>query len=230
MVLSPTWQQVEVGTGFAADADRARLFTGVRRHSRIVRLLRVLLPVASIIAVVAFFVKAQISFPGDLDLSTARLSVTRNAVIMEGPRLTGFEGDSREYSLSAKRAIQPLTSPQQVRLEEIEAKVTDTERGATAITAKAGDYDHEKRTMHLLGPIVIDSGEGYRLNMAGADVDFGAQTMMTDRPIIIGYGDSEIAGDRLSISDGGKTIVVEGRVRTVLMPPKRTATETPAAE
>ena len=230
MVVSAAWQDVDGEGREPVDPSRARTFSAVRRHSRMVRLLRILLPVAGFLAVAGFFVKAHLSFPGDLDLSAARLSVTRNSIIMEGPHLTGFDGDSREYSMSADRAIQPLTTPQQVRLEGIEAKVTNTEQGTTAITAEAGDYDHERRTVRLLGPIVIKSAEGYRLSMAGADVDFGAQTMITDRPIVIGYGDSEIAGDRLSVVDGGKTVVIEGRVKTVLMPPKRPAAATPAAE
>ena len=212
------------------DPARKRIFAAVRRHSRVVRLLRVVLPIASVVAVTGFFLKAHFSFPVDIDLSSARLSVTKNAVIMEGPHLTGFDGDSREYSMSAKRAIQPLTSPQQVRLEEIEAKVTETEKGSTTIAAEVGEYDHKQRTISLLGNVIIDSAEGYRLRMAGADVDFEAQTMLTDRPIVIGYGDSEIAGDRLSVSDGGKLIVIEGRVRTILMPPKQTSSPTPPAE
>jgi lipopolysaccharide export system protein LptC len=212
------------------EPSRMRIFAAVKRHSRRVRLLRVLLPVASVVALTGFFLKAHLSFPVDLDLSSARLSVTRNAVIMEGPRLTGFDGESREYSMSAKRAIQPLTSPQQVRLEEIEARITETKQGSTTITAEVGEYDHKQRTISLLGSVLIDSAEGYRLRMAGADVDFDRQTMATDRPIVIGYGDSEIVGDRLSVSDGGKRIVIEGRVRTMLMPPKRTPPQTPAAE
>lgn len=220
----------DAGTAVTVEPERHRLFAAVRRHSRLVRLMRVVLPIASVLAVAGFFVKVHFSFPVDLDLSSARLSVTRNAVIMEGPHLTGFDGESREYSMSAKRAIQPLTSPQQVRLEEIEAKVTETEQGSTTIAAEAGEYDHKRRTMSLLGSVLIDSAEGYRLQMAGADVDFNAQTMHSDRPIVIGYGDSEIAGDRLLVSDGGKRIVIEGRVRTILMPPKRTPSATPAAE
>jgi lipopolysaccharide export system protein LptC len=57
--------------------------------------------------------------------------------------------------------------------------------------------------------------------MSDAIVDFHAGTLSSDRPISIGYGDSEVAGDKLSIGANGKHIVIEGTVRTVLMPPKR---------
>jgi lipopolysaccharide export system protein LptC len=140
---------------------------------------------------------------------------------MDHPQLTGFAGNGREYALSADRAIQPLSNPAQVRLETIEAKITAENGGTTNVTAEAGDYDHEKGAMKLLGPIRVHSADGYRLSMTDAEVDFHAGTLSSDRPVSIGYGDSEVAGDRLSVDDSGKHIVIEGRVRTVLMPPKR---------
>ena len=106
--------------------------------------------------------------------------------------------------MSADRAIQPLSNPGQVRLEAIEAKVT---------RAGQGDHEHHRgsrrlrsREEHarLLGAIAVNSAEGYRLRMTDADVDFGAGTMVSDNPVSIGYGDSEITGERLSVSDGGK--------------------------
>jgi lipopolysaccharide export system protein LptC len=189
----------------------------------------VLLPIAGLVAVAGFVVKTHFSLPGDIDLTAANLSVTRNSIIMDRPHLTGFGDGKRGYSLSANRAIQPLSRPGQVRLEEISARVSGTTEGETKITAEAGDYDHEKSTLQLLGAIAVDSAEGYRLRMSGASVDFGASTLVSDNPVSIGYADSEITGQRMTVSEGGKLIVIEGKVRTVLMPPKRAVAPTAAA-
>jgi lipopolysaccharide export system protein LptC len=231
MALSAPWDTGDFVHAPAGREARRRAFALARRHSRGVVLLRVLLPVGGLLAVAGFLVKAHFGFPGDFDLAAASLSVTKNSIIMDHPHLTGFGGDKRGYSLSADRAIQPLNAPGQVRLEEIIAKVTGTNQGETSITAEAGDYDHEKNTLQLLGAIAVDSAEGYRLRMTDAQVDFGANTMVTDHPISIGYGDSKITGERMSISNGGKTIVIEGNVHTTVMPPKRTLSPSaPAAE
>ena len=232
MALSASWQ--DTGAYPRAPAgrlQRRRAFAKARRHSRSVALLRVLLPVAGLLAVAGFVVKTHFSLPGDIDLTAANLSVTRNSIIMDRPHLTGFDGDRREYSLLADRAIQPLSSPGQVRLEDIEAKLSAAGQGPTSITAEAGDYNHENSTLQLLGAIAVDSAEGYRLRMSGASVDFGAETMASDKPVSIGYADSEITGERMSVTDGGNVIVIEGNVRTVLMPPKRAAASAaPVAE
>jgi lipopolysaccharide export system protein LptC len=202
---------------------RARAFVRARRHSRRVRALRYLLPVAGVLAIAGFFVKTHLAFPGAPDLARAGLSVTGSSIIMDQPRLTGFTGDSREYSVAADRAIQPLGNPGEVRLETLEATLLSADRGATKIAAETGDYDHVKNTLRLFGVINIDSAEGYRLTMKDADIDFGAETMTSENPVTIGYENSEITGNRLSISDGGKHIVVEGRVRTTVMPSKEEA-------
>ena len=229
MAISASWQDVGADKRPQAGyAGRSRAFLAARRHTRLVRVLRVVLPLGAFLAVAAFFVKVDLGLPGDLDLSSASLSVTRNSVIMDNPKLTGFAGNGREYSLTADRAIQPLNNPGQVRLETIEAKITTPNGGTTSVTAEAGDYDHEKSSITLLGPIRVNSADGYKLDMTNAQVDFHAGTLVSDNRIYIGYGDSEMAGDRLSVEDGGKHIVIEGSVRTVLMPPKRKA-DAPAA-
>lgn len=229
MALSASWQ--DTGDFVHAPAGREarrHAFMRARRHSRRVVALRVLLPLAGLLAVGGFVVKAHLGFPGNIDLTAASLSVTKNSIIMDHPHVTGFGGDNRGYSVSATRAIQPLNNPQQVRLEDITAKVSSAVQGETNITAEAGDYDHEKSTLQLLGAIAVDSAEGYRLRMTDANVDFGAGTMVTGNPVSIGYGDGKITGDRMSVSNNGKTIIVEGNVKTVLMPPKRTAPPTAA--
>ncbi len=221
MSLSASWEQAAQSAGPVDRRERRRVFEAARRHSRLVRRLRVILPAAGVLVVVAFAIAARFALPENLDLSAASLSVTRNSIIMDNPHLTGFAGNGREYSLSADRAIQPLSTPGQVRLEAIEAKITTRSGGTTSVTAEAGDYDHEKGTIKLLGPIRVNSGDGYRLDMVDAEVDFHAGTLVSDNRISIGYGDSKMAGDRLSVGEGGKHIVIEGGVRTVLMPPKR---------
>jgi lipopolysaccharide export system protein LptC len=216
MALSASWQAATV------DPDaRARAFAAARRHSRLVRALRLLLPLFGIVTVAGFVVAARLAFPPGLDLDAARLSVTRNSIIMDRPHLTGFDQHHREYSIVASRAIQPLLNPGQVRLEDIEAKVQSATGAMTTITAEAGDYDHNKKTIKLLGAVAADSPDGYILRLTDADIDLSAGTLISDNPVTIGNGESRVSGNHFSVTGGGKVIVIEGNVRTLVMPPKR---------
>ena len=233
MVLTASWQDAGPRSSRATGgkARRRQAFAAARRHSRLVRVLRILLPVLGAAAIIGFVVLTRFSLPGELDLSSARLSVTRNSIIMDHPRLTGFDADGREYSVEADRAIQALTNPNQVRLEVISAKIVTISHGATTISAAFGEYDHGKSTLSLEGDIAVDSAEGYALRMEDAEIDFRNGTMISPNPVTVGYQDSEITGRELSVTDGGKVLVFEGGVRTLLMPPRRPpATSAPEPE
>lgn len=228
MSFSASWQDSGAPGPAAA---RGKAVVAARRHSRYVRILRVLLPLVGLAAVGVFFVLTQLGLPGALDLSAARLSITPNAVIMERPNITGFDGEHREYSVVAERAIQPLLTPDQVRLEAIEARLVAAGDGATTVTAESGDYDHTARTLRLEGAITVDSDQGLALRMKDADIDFNAATMRSDHPVTVIYADGETVGQRFRATDGGKRIRFEGGVRTTIMPPKRedAPTATPEA-
>ncbi len=218
MDLSASWQMATADRG-----ARVKAFAAARRHSRLVRFLRYFLPVAGVAAVAGFVVATRLALPPGLDLDSARLSVTRNSIIMDHPHLTGFDRHHREYSVAANRAIQPLTNPMQVRLEDIEAKIEAADGKSTSIKAEAGDYNHTKGTLQLLGAITVDSADGYVLRMVDADIDFSKSTLSSPNPISVSYGESSLTGKRLSITDGGKLVVVEGDVHTVVVPPKHDA-------
>jgi lipopolysaccharide export system protein LptC len=200
---------------------RQRAFLAARRHSRWVRRLRILLPAGGVLAVVAFVVVARLAFPDNLDLTVARLSVTRNSIIMANPHLTGFDADRRRYSVSADRAVQALTNPNKVDLEGIKAAVTVTGQGTTEITAASGSYDNAERALVLHGAIAVESSRGYGLRMVDAAIDFGAGSMTSSNPVSVRYQDSKTTGNSIAVSGGGEVIVLEGGVRTQLMPPKR---------
>jgi lipopolysaccharide export system protein LptC len=181
-----------------------------------------------VVGVAGFVAIARLSLPAGLDLESARLSVTRNSVIMDRPHLTGFDRRHREYSVSARRAIQPLLNPAQVRLEDIQATFETSEGAMTTVTAEAGDYDHAKGTLKLLGAIAADSPNGYKVRLTDADLDFNAGTVVSENPVTFHYEDSSVTGDRLAVSDGGKLVVIEGNVHTTVMPPKRKPAATAA--
>ncbi len=218
MSLAAPWHDSAAPT---PDAARQRAFAAARRHSRRVRALRVVLPFLGLAAIAGLFALTRIGLPGPLDLSAARLSVTPNAVIMENPNLTGFDGDDREYSVAARRAVQPLATPDKVHLEAIEATVTVPDQGVTTISAGTGDYDHGAFTLRLEGDIVVDSSGGYALRMHDADIDFEAGTMRSGSPVTVTYSDSEVTGQRFEATDGGRHLLFTGGVRSTIMPPKR---------
>lgn len=220
MAITATWDNA---ISLPPDADRHRAFRRARRHSRLVRRLRILLPLTGAAIIAILFAATNFSLSVNVDIAGLELSVTPNGIVMANPHLTGFDEDGRHYSVEAARALQALSNPDQVRLEDISATVTVEGQGTATITAAAGDYDNAESTLVLHGGVAIDSSEGYALRMEDADIDFGSGTMVSANPVTISYQDSSTVGDSLHVTGGGSSIVLEGNVRTDIMPPKRDA-------
>jgi lipopolysaccharide export system protein LptC len=193
-----------------------------------VRVLRILLPAGAASAIAVLVLLARFSLPGELDLTAARISVTPNGIVMSGPHISGFDGEHREYTVAAERAVQTLARPDEVRLEAIRATVTSAGQGTSTVTAEAGEYDHGGGTLALQGAIAIATGDGYGLTLRDVDIDFRRSSIDTAEPVVIRYDDSETRGDRMTVREGGRIVVLEGNVRTTLLPPKLPA-EIPAA-
>jgi lipopolysaccharide export system protein LptC len=224
MALSASWQDAAAPSRAVSDRQRRRrAFQAARRHSRLVRRLRILLPVTGTCLVLAFFVVTRLSLPEGLDLSAARLSVTPSAIIMERPHLKGFDKRNQEYSVVAERAVQAMGNPNVVRLEKIAATLGNEGAGQTRINAESGDYDRAAGTLKLQGAIAIDSADGYSVTMTDADLDFSAGTLASANPATLVQGTHTTTGNRLSVTNDGEVIRLEGGVRTTISPAKRQA-------
>jgi lipopolysaccharide export system protein LptC len=231
MALSEPWQSAAATPRPMSERQRRRrAFHAARRHSRLVRRLRIFLPAAGTCVVVAFFVLTRLSLPEGLDLSAARLSVTPSAIIMERPHLKGFDRRNQEYSVEAERAVQAMSNPNVVRLENITATLGNEAEGQTRVESESGDYDRSAGTLKLHGAIAIDSPDGYSVTMTDADLDLKAGTLVSPNPTKVVQGTHTTTGNRLSVVNEGEVIRLEGGVHTTILPAKRQAAPVKADE
>ncbi|MBK1623239.1 LPS export ABC transporter periplasmic protein LptC [Afifella marina] len=207
--------------GRARLSARDKAFRKAKRHSAFVRFLRVLLPVGGVAGIAVLALIGQFSSDEQFDLSIAKTTIAKNAIIMDNPKLTGFDRYDREFRLEADRAIQKFTSPDAVTLENITAHINSPGRGPVAIDAVTADFDNAKGDLQMGGNIVVDSADGYGLTLTGAQIDTKSGTLKSDNPVSITYQDSETTGNSIDATDGGQRIIIQGNVRTRIMPPKR---------
>ncbi|WP_169738470.1 LPS export ABC transporter periplasmic protein LptC [Afifella pfennigii] len=206
---------------------RVAAYRAARRHSFVVRFLRLALPAGGALALAATVFISQIPSGENFDLSIAKTTIAKNAIIMDNPKLTGFDRYEREFRLEADRAIQKFATPDAVTLENIIAYISAPGRGPIAIEALAADFDNANGSLIMGGEVMVDSADGYGMALNGAKVNTKDGTLQSANPVTLTYHDSRTTGDALDAKEGGKHIVIEGNVRTFMMPPKR---EAPAAE
>lgn len=200
--------------------DSARAFRSARRHSRIVRILRVLIPVGVAIAVVAVFLVTYFnpsrmlqSLPVNLD----NLVVSGTKITMEKPRLSGFTKDQRAYEFTAEAAAQDLTKPDIVELRNIRAKVDMEDKSTMEMTALTGVYDTKKEILTLQTEIFLFSNNGYKGHLTEAIVDVRKGNVISEKPVELEMLQGILNAKRLEIIESGDVIRFENGVNMTLM-------------
>ena len=162
-------------------------FAAAARHSRLVRLLRVAVPAAVILALAAI-VGISIFNPfralmKQLPLDVDNLVVSGSKITMESPHLSGFSPDQRPYELWAKTATQDLLDPDHVDLNTLRAKVLMDDRSTVTMDARQGLFDTKAQVLDLRQDIFLQSSTGYEARLTRAIVDIAKGTVTSDEPV-----------------------------------------------
>jgi lipopolysaccharide export system protein LptC len=201
-------------------------FKAARRHTRRVRFFRVMLPLGVLVGAIlatalAFFDPLKIAM--DLPFDLGRVSLSGSRIKMELPKLSGFTNDNRGYSVTAKSATQDLTHPDQIDLEEIEARLELAEQGWAKLTAQAGHYNTKSESMMLDQGIRFDTSAGYGGTLQEVKVDVKAGKLLSEQPVELRYLDGKLTADRMEVSQKDSRALLTGNVRLVFkMPPPDT--------
>jgi lipopolysaccharide export system protein LptC len=218
---------------FRYDPNEVRgeeVYRDARRHTGLVRWLKIILPALAGAGIVAFFVTIKIVTSDIAELFTlAGIAVDTKSLIMEKPHLSGFKGTEHSYEVVAERAIQDLANPKVVRLEKIDAEFGLTSDVTVNLDATAGLFDGDKETLELSDGITVSSTNGYEARLETAMVDFGAGHLTSDNTVEISSADGLIRSRSLSISDRGKKIIFSGGVTVTFVPPENSQFSAPAA-
>jgi lipopolysaccharide export system protein LptC len=212
-----------------SDAERA--FHAARRHSRLVRILRIAVPASVavgviIIALITYF--NPLRMLARLPINIDNLVVSGTKVTMEQPRLSGFTRDARAYELTADTAAQDMTKPDIVELRNIRAKVEMQDKSSMEMTAVTGIYDAKGETLKLDQNILLNSSTGYQGHLSEALVDICKGNVVSEHPVEVKLLQGTLNANRLDIVDSGDVIRFHGGVIMDMMlnqPPSQPKTD-----
>jgi lipopolysaccharide export system protein LptC len=211
------------------DAARLRAFEAARRHSRLVRILRVATPSVVVLAVLTLTLGAIFDpfRTKAVDLSFSDLSVAGAKITMGRPKLTGVRRDGRAYTVNADKAIQDVKRPNFVELRGIDGDLGMADNTTLHIAAAVGFYDNGKQTLDLSQDVRIHSSS-YDVRLASAHIDFKASSFQSDDPVnVVTASGATIAADSALARDNGEELTFSGHVRSTFAP-ESTAASAPA--
>jgi lipopolysaccharide export system protein LptA len=163
---------------------RARAFAAAQRHSRLVRLLRIALPLAAggIFCAFALYVAAK------WHLETGKfkfgpVTITADDLTMKDPTFFDVTSDGR-YEVRAKRAVvafSPQNAP--VKLIDVSGELYQTSGTTTKLKAKHGLYEKSKGELELFDGIEIDGTNGLVARLSRAMIYSKQSKVVSEHPV-----------------------------------------------
>jgi len=196
-----------------------RAFRAARQHSRLVRVLRVAVPVAvvlglTVVTLITYFNPLRMLTKLPIDVGNMVISGTK--ITMEQPRLSGFTRDGRAYEVTAVAAAQDVTRPDIVELRDIRAKVQMQNSGTMQMTAAAGIYDTKGEMLKLTENILLTSSTGYECRLSEALVDTRKGDVVSEYPVQVKMLQGNLNANRLEVKESGDLVRFDGGVDMVL--------------
>jgi lipopolysaccharide export system protein LptC len=198
--------------------DNRRAFRAAMRHSRLVRITRVGIPVVIILCAAAFGVYRWLDpmrVLARLPISTDGMVISGTKIVMRQPRLTGHTKDERPYTVTARTAAKDLTNPDALEMEDITATILMPDGRNVEVTATEGLYNGKSETLRLQKNVVVSSPE-YEILLRDALVNVRAGSVVSDQPVEVKMLQGTVRANRIEVVESGAIIRFEGGVSVVI--------------
>ncbi|NVJ69366.1 MAG: LPS export ABC transporter periplasmic protein LptC [Alphaproteobacteria bacterium] len=172
---------------------------------KFIRLMRVLLPVVAVILGSVTLLwpilnETEVSFT----LSKEEVAKSDGVIRMTNLQYAGTDGLDRLFRVRAASGQQENPHAPRVRLTDIQAEM-ELEPGTPAtVEARTGIYRTKDGTLSLLGGVHVNTTNGYKLEMTGAEVDLKKHSAT-------GHGDIQGLSDLGRLEAGRMEIDVDKR-------------------
>jgi len=177
-----------------------------QRNSRVVDLLRWLLPVLVFIGLGLLLLWPMWQAN---KISAVMVDNVPNLMV-DKLNLTGTDEHGQSYALTADRALQAANTKNIVDLEMPKGELTLQNGSWVAGHADRGRLDQSANKLWLGGNVELFHDKGYRFSSDEMNVDIKTSTAWGSQPLTIQGEFGQIMGGGFRLLDGGKTIIVTG--------------------
>ena len=182
-------------------------------HDHLVTLLKRSLPVVAfalgaLLLAAPFTHQNEVSFVLDknkVDMASERMKVVEALY-------RGEDARGRPFSLRAGSALQRSSRDPIVELNELEARL-QMENGGALVTARRGNYNLDKETVGVVGPIQFESANGYRLTTRDVDIQLEERRLRSRGSVEGRMPTGTFRADHLNADLEARTVTLEGNAR-----------------
>ena len=193
-----------------------------RSHDRVIQLLKLALP-ALIGVLFAFLVfspleeKQEVSFTFNKD----EVEHAQERMRVEAAQYRGQDSRGRPFVLSARQAIQQSSAVPIVEVRDMMARIL-LEDGPAQIVARQAASNMETDKVDVMGPIQLDTADGYRLVTRDVVVDLRNRSLASRGPVegrmplghfSAGRLEVDLPDRRAVLTDRARLHIVQGAMR-----------------
>lgn len=205
------------GRGIVTAGDRTTDFRSARRHSVLVRLMRVGFPLASL-ALVAIYAVTLMKSSG-YGTGLPEVAVPRiipEKLTMDNPRYEGFQPDGGRYLVKAQTAVQNLKSPNLIDLNVIEGDFWQADKTKTTLLAARGTFDNKGNVLDLFESIDVASESGLKAKLTRATVHVKDAIVVSKEPVVVELPSGVVRSKEMTLRQKAKEVTFTGGVNTHL--------------
>lgn len=213
------------GSGIVLAADRSDSFRQARRHTYVVKFLRLALP-ASGAVMCLIYIGALIGSDGLTSAmpGVAIPRITPQDLAMQNPNYDGVMDDGGTYRVAAARARQNFDRTDFIELESITGDLLAKDKTATKLTAVSGVFNHKENVLELKEKIEIRSDNGFSADLTSAVVRTKEGRINSEEPVRVGFPAGGVTAKRLEIRQKEREVTFVDEVVARLVPPAKPAT------
>ncbi len=201
--------------------DRDDAFRRASRHTTIVRSLKWLLPLGTVLTLASYglFMRSSIKIGwGNKTIEASGITISREALVAHDPRYTGFDKNGSSYEVKAKTAEQDHKQKGIVRLKGIEGHLLDPSRNRTDLKAARGVLDSNTNILEMHDDIKVVSQNGMNADLTRATVHTKESRIVSTEPVVVRMPQGTVRGQAMEIEQKKKQVTFTGGVSAHLQP------------
>ena len=187
-----------------------------RRYSRLVRFLRLTLPLLAVGLIGLLFAWPQVEDSLPLMQETAGIPRTMGTNELINPRFESIDSENRPFTITATRAVQSARDPSVILMDTPMADITLQDGIWIAVEAARGAYRQDAENILLEGVVTLFHDDGYELKTERLQVDLKQGQAFSDQPVSAQGPAGTLQASGLRAEAGGGHLVFTGPVRLVL--------------
>ncbi|MEX0744596.1 MAG: LPS export ABC transporter periplasmic protein LptC [Phycisphaeraceae bacterium] len=209
-------------TGLRLSTERERAFALAEKHTRLVGILRKVLPVLAVVVIAAYFISTHLSITvGDMTASISGIEIADGNLRMVNPKLKGADKNNGEYVLSADYADQDVKNPKIVKLHAIKADLANPSGGWSRMNATRGVFNTQQERLVMQDKITIATSSGVQGELTHATLDMKTQTLRSHRPVFFDLPNGKVKARAMTLRSSASELTFRGKVHVHLVKPPK---------